>query len=75
MNETNTPFGTTNARRPTADQRLVRNTSMLPTCEKAPPPAVGLLRSTVRRNPLACIAAALSLGDLITPMSHRTHRI
>lgn len=75
MNETITPFGATNASRPTADQRLVPNTSMLPTSEKAPPPAVGLLRSSVRRSPLACIAATLSLGALIAHMSRRTHRI
>lgn len=129
MSETNTHDSATNTPWPTVDPRAVPNTSMLPGSEKAPPPAVGMLRnavqgahetldrladsaapavrqlgervaaagdtlhvktnqmreardewvagarSTVRRNPLACIAAALALGALIAHMSRRTHRI
>jgi ElaB/YqjD/DUF883 family membrane-anchored ribosome-binding protein len=128
MNETNTRDSATNAPWPTVDQRAVPNTSMLPGSEKAPRPAVGMLRSavqgahetldrladsatpvvrhlgesvaaagetlhaktdqmreardewvagarsTVRKNPLACIAAALALGALIAHMTRRNTR-
>ena len=120
MNETNPPASTSDPSWPDDDHRLrVPDTSMLPGSEKAPPPAVNLLkqavrgahdgidrlaetvtpavrrlgesvsaaeealqaksaqlrdtgdewvdsvRTTVRRNPLACVAAAVALGAVI----------
>lgn len=128
MNETTPHDGATNAPWPTVDHRAVPNTSMLPGSEKAPPPAVGMLRSavkgahetldrladsaapavrqlgesvaaagetlhaktdqlreardewvagarsTVRKNPLACIAAAFALGALMAHLTRRNPR-